>query len=525
MTGEPIPIVVDSRVRLPLARLPAEIVEKLKAEFTHKNPDHAKQVRENAARARRYHHKRTFAVDAPEHEPTWREEVHAYEELTFPRGGARKVLDVLAAAGVVVRVHDRRTLGALGPRPSRPFALQGMTAARFQEEATASAIAKENCIVRAPTGSGKTLIAEMVIARLGLCALVLVQTKELFDQWVRRLRTELGLRDDEIGIIKGSKRRVAPVTVAMVQTFAKHAESFRGWFGVAIFDEVQRAAASTFFPAIDACDARYRIGISADEKRKDGKEYLIYDAFGSVAYEVDRATLERDRFVLPVEVRLIPTEFEATWYVDLPNEQKLLPENFNRLLGELTRDEARNETAARIAKEEARAGHTVLVFSHRVEHCASLRSKILMDGEERVGVFVGDKLYERESEATSRGLREGTTRVACGTYQSIGTGVDVPAADRGIATTPIHSNKQGFGQNRGRLCRIDRGLGATKTDAVFHVLWDRKVFGLSPLRNLLRWNDGNVRVLDPETNEFVPGRAYLRREEDREDAEKIRRVL
>lgn len=188
-------------------------------------------------------------------------------------------------------------------------------------------------------------------------------------------------------------------------------------------------------------------------------------------------------------------------------------------------DEARNKLASDIAEEEARDGHTVLVFSHRVEHCAVLRSKILMGGEERVGVFVGDELYKHESESTSRGLREGTTRVACGTYQSIGTGVDVPAADRGIATTPIHSNKQGFGQNRGRLCRIDRSPNATKKDARFDVLWDRRVFGLVPLLNLLRWNDGNVVVKDPTSGALVPGREFLKREEEREDEEKLRRVL
>jgi hypothetical protein len=117
-------------------------------------------------------------------------------------------------------------------------------------------------------------------------------------------------------------------------------------------------------------------------------------------------------------------------------------------------------------------------------------------------------------------ITTGQIVTAVGTVQSIGTGIDLPAVDRGIATTPMHSNKQQAGQMRGRLCRVDRSPNARKTDSILYVLWDRKVHGLVPLRNWLRINDGNVTIYDPKTGKTEPGRAFLKKAE-RDEAETI----
>ena len=42
---------------------------------------------------------------------------------------------------------------------------------------------------------------------------------------------------------------------------------------------------------IDRFTARYRVGVSADERRKDGKEFLIRDLFGGVAVEVPKGEM------------------------------------------------------------------------------------------------------------------------------------------------------------------------------------------------------------------------------------------
>lgn len=528
-----IPIAIDSRIRIPIALLSTAAIDALKSEFTHDNPDYARENRLADARG----WKRKSGLPYPTIE-TWTEEggdtswsqrsgrdsEHPIEieplQITLPRGRFARVREILTEHGYAYEVSDRRTEGDPKLRHEGRYKLAPhIVPFKFQVEAHDAAIATQNCIVRAPTASGKTVVAEMIAATLGLPTLVLVQTDKLYKQWVRRLHDELGVPKGEIGEIRGKKHKVCPITVASIQTFEKHAKRHKKTFGVVVFDEVQRAAADTFYPGVNELDAKYRIGISADERRKDRKDFLVYDLFGRVAFEIDRKILIRDRFIFDTEVRLVQTDHAAPWYVKLPPQKRQLNEVFGRLLEGMKKDEKRNELIVKLATEQMKAGHVSLIFSHRVEHCFDLRSRIV-ERDHRAGIIVGETKYRQESDESLRDLTEGKIVTAIGTVQSIGTGIDLPAVDRGIATTPMHSNRQQAGQMRGRLCRVDRSPNARKTDSILYVLWDRKVHGLVPLRQWLRINDGNVTIYDHETGKTEPGRAFLKKAE-REEAETI----
>ncbi len=80
-------------------------------------------------------------------------------------------------------------------------------------------------------------------------------------------------------------------------------------FAVIICDEVQRFAARTFMDVIDKSAARYRIGLSASEKRKDGKECLIYDSFGGVAAAIDEKELVGAGLIHDVPFNMIRTNY------------------------------------------------------------------------------------------------------------------------------------------------------------------------------------------------------------------------
>jgi superfamily II DNA or RNA helicase len=510
---KPLPVVVDSRIRIPLGLLSGRDGEnarlELQVEFTHDNPDHDRESR--LAKARGYERK-GFTV--PKSIETWTEEDGT---LTLPRGRFARVREILQSTGFDVQVQDMRSEGDPKLRHAGYALRSHIDPAQFQIDACAIVIEKQNCIFRSGTGSGKTCIAEMIAGKLGLPTLVLVQTNELFNQWKRRLHSELGVQESEIGEIKGPKHKIKPITIGSVQTVAKHVAKYKKTFGVVIFDEVQRAAANTFYPAVDGLDAKYRIGISADERRKDKKDFLIYDLFGKVALEVDRQRLIDDHFILDTEVRLVETSFNAPWYAKLSNTQKQENQVFKRLLDGMTADEDRNVLVAQLAVEQMKAGHVSLVFSHRVEHCFDLRSRIVAH-DPRAGIVVGEPKYKRESSETLADIASGKIVTAIGTVQSIGTGIDLPAADRGIATTPMHSNNQQAKQMRGRLCRVDRSSNARKVDSILYVLWDRKIHGLVPLRKWLQINKGNVTIYNPTTGCTEPGRAYLKRAE-RQDQE------
>jgi superfamily II DNA or RNA helicase len=291
----------------------------------------------------------------------------------------------------------------------------------------------------------------------------------------------------------------------MQQTLLKlNVEQWRevsGYFGVVVCDEVQRFAAKTFMQVIDRFPARWRIGISADETRKDRLEFLLYDLFGSVVAEVQRDDLIEQRFVHDVEVRVVPTDFDAPWYRD---PQDADHQNFNRLLEEMAGDRARNDLVIRLTRNASAQNEQVLVFSHRREHCVELSSQLTEHGE-RCGLLLGGAADADEFRETVAKIKAGKQRVAVGTVQAIGQGLDLPTVSRGVLATPIASNRQLWGQLRGRLCRTAEG----KSDARIAVLWDRRVFGFGMLKNLCAWNR-DVKVLSD--GQWIEGRAFIERE-------------
>lgn len=479
-------VIVDNRLRMQEDDLPEGLGGFLRGEFEHSNPTYFKQrarvMAWAARRGRGIDPKKIKVRGEPETLQSWRLEGG---ELSFPRGGTTIVRGAFSRFGLgEPEWEDRRLAGSRSRAMQLDGYSHGVTLWEHQEEIVAAAIERENCLVRAETGSGKTSAAIAIAVKLGFPTIIIVWSANLFDQWMERLTVELGIDVNEIGQIRGSKRTLGPITMAMQQTLyanPKFTAKIAPQFGCVMADEVQRFAARTFNDVIDAFPARYRIGFSADEHRKDRKEFLIYDAFGSVAVDIGRDEVVKRKLVLDVEVRVVPTEFRADWYVEQQKTDS--SPDFNRLLEEMTKNKHRNMVAMSIARTMLALGHQVLMLTHRREHAASLIRAELEIGT-RAGLLLGGPENTAEFASTVKEIRSGELKIAAGTYQAIGQGMDVPSVSRGVACTPIASNKQFFGQVRGRLCRKYAG----KKDAVLYYLWDKEVFGLEPILNLRKWN-------------------------------------
>ncbi len=466
---------VRATLELALADVPAELVDALRAEFTVANPVRAKleaMGRRNRAMAWR-------AAKTPAELRFWRE---AGGVLHLPRGAVSRVRRVAEAHGVRLTWRDEREAGgdfyarAIAHRPASREA-DGGALRWYQTEAIARAMDRQCGIIRAPTGSGKTTIALGLVAAVRVPTLVVVWSGALFDQWVQRLRDELGLRADEIGRYGAGHDQVRPVTVAMQQKLWRGmSRDFVARWGMVVIDEVQRAPARTFAEVVGQIPAKYRIGISADETRPDGLEAVTYDVFGPLVYEVSRDDLIADGSVRDVEIRVVPTEFRADWYRDQLARRQI--PDIKRLLDEMEADDARNELVAEVMQGEVREGRQVAMVASRVAICRRVDAAL---AARRVGsgVAVGED-GAAAGEAIAR-LKSGELRALCASIQLFGTGVDVPALSRGVLATPIGSNRQLFGQVRGRLSRPGE-------PAVLYVLWDRHVYSANMLRRLEAWN-------------------------------------
>jgi superfamily II DNA or RNA helicase len=285
----PVRIRVDSRVRVEVDdSFDLELLRSLCRPFLHDNP---------AAKGDRY------TADEPAQYATY--QIQTPGEHSFPRGGMARVRAALRAHGREWEVEDARTWSH--PEPSIPD--HNVALWPHQERLVDAAVARQNCLLLAATGAGKTTAGLALIARLKRRSLVMVWTGALEKQWRERIQAELGMRPDEIGRFRGSRREIRPITVAMQQTVVsaiEAGEDLADEFDVVVCDEVQRFAAPTLFASVDPFGARYRVGLSADHTRKDRKEFLTHDLFGDVALEVGEAEVLQTGATVDVEVCVVP---------------------------------------------------------------------------------------------------------------------------------------------------------------------------------------------------------------------------
>jgi len=486
---------VDNRLRFTAADVPEWMLERLKEQFTHSNPKYAAQ------QAMGY-----YVGNIPRFIQTWK---LRGGEMSIPRGGAKRLRALLDEAGVECRYDVRVSDGTHAVFPSHKVVLEP-----FQERVVKGVLERQNCIVQSSTGSGKTCMGINLITKLQRTSLVMVWNGATLKQWHDRIVTELGMEKCDVGVIGAGKFQVRPLTLAMQQTIysmLKRGDMRLGelfsYYGLFIADELQRWGADSMVACTEPFTARYRVGMSADFTRHDHREFLIRDVFGEVAVEVSTDELVEQGVVLDVTVRVVPSDFEADWYrEEFLEDGTVNPrfQNFNALLDVMCSDQTRNRLLIEVIGEGSKAGG-VLVFSHRVDHCQYLDNQCIAANIQS-GLMIGGIQWSHAFDETKNGLMSRKLKVGIGTYGAIGQAIDVPAVSRGVVATPVNNNRQMFGQVRGRMCRANR---AGSVDAELYYIWDRRVFGLKTLRNLMQWNK---RVLVRDSDGWINARDYLARE-------------
>ena len=175
---------------------------------------------------------------------------------------------------------------------------------------------KQTCLIQAGTATGKTSVGLALIAKLKRPAIIVLWSSALVRQWLERIEKKLRISGKEIGLIQGQTRRIRPITVAMQATLFKQplTDEENDYFGICLSDETQRAPASTYSVTYDGIRAACRIGLTADYKRKDQKDFLTRDLFGEVAINIDRERMVEEGNIVDVEIRVIRTRFNSnTW--------------------------------------------------------------------------------------------------------------------------------------------------------------------------------------------------------------------
>lgn len=454
-----------------------DMAEELREEFRYANP-----LRARLKRMGKY----------ADHVPAKVENFHEGDSLVLPRGAAGRVEKIFEKHGFEWEYEDRRL-----EFPRREFEL-GADAVRpdqrdHQDAIIEAVLARETCTIRAATGSGKTVAALEFIRQIGQPALVVVWTAGLVRQWLDQFTSRWGWDELDIGIIAGgnhSPGRKGSVTIALQQSLWRDPEKHAEKYGLVVFDEAQRCAAKSFREVVSRMPARYRVALSAEERRKDGMEWLIWDHFGPMAVEVGRRELVKKGLLCEVEIVLVPTEarVDIIERADHGLRPQVLTERYAEVMAALAADKDRNALAAAIAGREARAGRSTIVFCNRVEdgQVFDLARRIAIDEGVPCGVMIGGPSNRAEFESAKARLVSGELRcvvASSAAYQ----GEDIPRLEVGVVVTPTGSNKQLFEQQVGRLRRTFPG----KTHGTMYYLFDQHVLP-SHRRNLFEWYGGKL---------------------------------
>jgi len=212
---------------------------------------------------------------------------------TFPTGLFRKVYNALRDCVVI----DKR------PRPERYEPLStNLKLYDFQEEAVQTCLQRQRCVVKSPTGSGKTLMFIELAARLGVNTLILTHRLDLLYQTWKRFKEATHV---EPGVIGDGHANIRKINVATMQTLAaklgakdtvegkeiqwdrERVKKFLSSIECLIVDECHHCPCDSIWKIQKLCtNAFWRFGFSATPYRDDGAELLIEGALGPTYVDI-----------------------------------------------------------------------------------------------------------------------------------------------------------------------------------------------------------------------------------------------
>jgi hypothetical protein len=124
------------------------------------------------------------------------------EFVYIPRGFINRLIAFCQEKEIPFVLNDERKL-----KPATVF--KSKIALYNYQKTTLQEIQDKDCgVIVAPPGSGKTIIGLELIAKKSQPALILVHRAQLFEQWVERIQSFLGINKTEIGQISGRKKKI-----------------------------------------------------------------------------------------------------------------------------------------------------------------------------------------------------------------------------------------------------------------------------------------------------------------------------
>ena len=330
---------------------------------------------------------------------------------------------------------------------------------KYQQEALDTITKSENGLLVAPPGSGKTIMGIELIARHKQPTLILVHTKQIFEQWLERIENFLNIPKRDIGQLGAGKKKFSEkVTVAMVQTLnrLKDFKRIADKFGMVIVDECHHIPAKMFRNVITNFKPHYLYGLTATPERKNNDEKLIFFYLGDILHTIDRDFLNKKNSIqqIPDNVRNAPRIIiqETDLYVPF----KVIIDSFQILSKILIFDSNRNQLIMNDIVDNVKNGLRALVLTERKEHVEVL--SYYLKRELEIITLTGD-LKASQRKLKIQQIESGNFQLIIATGQLIGEGTDIPNLDVLFLVYPFSFS----GKLTQYIGRIQRGEIKEKT--------------------------------------------------------------
>jgi superfamily II DNA or RNA helicase len=166
-------------------------------------------------------------------------------------------------------------------------------------------------VVVLPTGTGKTHLANLAIAKARRPALVVTPTIDLMNQWYDELTLTFGT---EVGLIGGGYYDVRPLTVTTYDSAHLHMPKLGNKFGLVVFDECHHLPGPTYGQAAVLSVAPFRLGLTATPERADNAHEHLDVLIGPIVYRREITQL-MGRYLADYRVESL--------FVNLTSEERL----------------------------------------------------------------------------------------------------------------------------------------------------------------------------------------------------------
>ena len=304
-------------------------------------------------------------------------------------------------------IVDNRT-----PITFSSYKIPSITLRDYQQSLVEEALCEKGCIIKSPTGSGKTIVIASILKALsGKTGLLIFNKKQLLHQTSKFL-TEHGIPH---GVAFGDGVDIQPLTLCTIQSIEKVLDSHLKTSEFIMFDEIHEFAKGKLATSVLKSFplASIRIGLTATPPSEKYSKLSLGSFLGR---EIEYATAE-DLIAIGY---LTPPTIHMIDLPDVPDTETIglsYQELYDKFIVE---NEFRNQLIADTTEAIGKKPSKMLILTKNLRHAEILRN--LIPGAYKLE---GKDSLESREETLNKFIHDSSSSVMIGTI-IFQTGVDIP---------------------------------------------------------------------------------------------------